>query len=183
MNKATIKELPLIEQIVRSGQDLAGVQAPDGNFVPREALGPGVIREVGHETFDSPKSKLCEDKETLVHWVAADFDAWMQPDEIERLDPEARLIAVYERFGHAGRTFKRYKVVSRAGLTHNWLVELLPKYVVRTVRSDGPAWTFDWYPVLERAFPIRTLEQNPPTDDDAEALTVAELALSQEVVP
>lgn len=44
------------------------------------------------------------------------------------------------------------------GLNHNWSVELFPDDIVRTIRSDDYAWTFNWYPLYERAYPIHTLQ-------------------------
>lgn len=164
MNKTLVNKQPRIEEVVRSRQDMAGVQDLDGTYVPNEKLGIGII------------SGIRSDNEILVHWVASNVDTWMRPDEVELFDHDARVIAVYQRDGGAGREFKRCKVVSRAGLNHNWSVELFPYDVVRTIRSDGSAWTFNWYPLYERAYPIHTLQDEPPTDDDAEAITVAELA-------
>ena len=164
MNKMMVNEKPKIEEVVRSRQDLAGVQGLDGTYVSNERLGIGIIRDT------RPNG------EVLVHWVASDVVTWMRPDEIELFDHDARVIAVYERDGGAGRVFKRCKVVSRVGLNHNWSVELFPDDILRTIRSDGSAWTFNWYPLYERAYPIHTLQDEPRTDDDAEAITVAELA-------
>jgi hypothetical protein len=191
MSKIMVNEQPRIEEVVQPGRDLAGVQAPDGSFVPREELGAGVIREVahGHEPWrefgeaQTQEGHERRGREVMVHWVAADFDAWVPPGDVERLDPAARMIAVYERDGRDGRVFKRYKLVRRAGLDHSWAVELLPEKVVRAVRSDGSAWTFDWYPLLERAYPIRSLREEPITDEEAEALTAVELALSPQAAP
>jgi hypothetical protein len=146
MNETMVSEPPRIEQVVRSRQDLAGVQDPDGIYVPNERLGIGIVSNIRSD------------------------------DAIELLNPDARVIAVYDRDGGAGRVFKRCKLASRAGLNHNWSVELFPDDVVRTIRSDGCVWTFNWYPLYERAFPIHTLQDEPRTDDDAEAITVAELA-------
>jgi hypothetical protein len=166
MNKATVTEQVELEQVVQIRKEVAGIQGPNGIFVLRDVLGTGVIRDIG------------EDGELLVHWVQADFDAWVDSGEVERLDPTARAIAIYEQDGHTKRVFKQCKVISRAGLNHSWAVEFFPHNVVRTVRSDGCAWTFDWYPLYERAYPIHTFQENMRTDDDAEALTVAELAHS-----
>jgi len=87
------------------------------------------------------------------------------------------LIAIYRRNTHGGRTLERCKVVASAGLTHHWTAELFPKNVIRIVRSDGLAWTFDWYPLLDQAQPLHTILDDALAEDDhAEALTVAELA-------
>jgi hypothetical protein len=164
MNKTMVNKQPRIEEVVRSRQDLAGVQDLDGTYVPNEKLGIGVV------------SDIRSDNEILVHWVASDIDTWMRPDEIELLDRDARVMAVYERDGGAGREFKRCKVISRLGLNHNWSVELFPDDILRTIRSDGSAWTFNWHPLYGRAYPIHTVQDEPRTDEDAEAITVAELA-------
>lgn len=178
MNTTAVDELFQIEQVVQPAQNLAGLQGPHGTLVLREHLGPGVVLETRYVPPPFPLNNKPPEEEILVHWAAADFDAWMQPNEVERLDPYARLIAEYEWDGHEQRMFKNYKVISRAGLTHSWAVERLPDGVVRTVRTDGSAWTFDWYPLYDRVYPIHTLNPNPTTDDDAEALTVAEVALT-----
>jgi hypothetical protein len=166
MNKTTVTEQAGLEEVVQARKELAGIQGPGGMFVLRDELGAGVIHDIA------------PDGEYLVHWVQADFDAWVQPDEVDRLDPSARLVAIYEQDGHEKRVFKHYKVISGRGLEHSWAVELFPKNVVRTVRSDGWAWTFDWDAPFDRAYPIHTRADTVPTDEHAEALTVAELALS-----
>jgi len=66
--------------------------------------------------------------------------------------------------------------VVKAGLQHNWTVDLLHDNVIRTVRSDGLVWTFEWNDLLDRVLPFRTLNLVPPDDDYAEAMTVADLA-------
>ena len=48
MSSQTIEQLPEVEQVVKPVQTLAGLQGIDGTFVPRDALGPGIIREVKH---------------------------------------------------------------------------------------------------------------------------------------
>src|SRR3982751_3071427 len=104
MNTTTLNEQLEIEEeeVVQLGRDLAGVQAPDGRFVPRQRLGPGVIRQVGHEPRNELSGTPEGAEEILVHWAAADFDVWMQPDEVECFDPASRLIATYERDGREG---------------------------------------------------------------------------------
>ena len=67
----------------------------------------------------------------------------------------------------------------KAGLQHNWTVDLLHDNVIRTVRSDGLVWTFEWNDLLDRVVPFRTLNLVPPDDDYAEAMTVADLARSE----
>jgi len=69
-------------------------------------------------------------------------------------------------------------VDTRSGLEHNWVVELLPYDVVRSVRDDGLAWTFDWYRVFHKLHPKHTYYVPPNEDADAEALAAAELFFS-----
>ena len=76
---------PRIEEVVRSRPDLAGVQDICGTYLPNDKLGIGIV------------SGLRSDNEILVHWVASEVDTWMRLDEIELLDHDARVIAVFER--------------------------------------------------------------------------------------
>jgi hypothetical protein len=78
------------------------------------------------------------------------------------------------------RSFKACKVTTSAGLSRNWTVEMLPGNLIRTVRSDGAAWTFNWNPLFRRVQPLHSiLEDALAQDDDAEALTVAELSVAR----
>src|SRR5690349_2449936 len=124
MNESKINERLRIEQVVRPASTLAGIQTIDGTYVHGDKLGVGIVRGGG------PDNRL------LVHWVVADVDTWVLPNEVERLGLSSRVIAVYERDGHESREFKRYEVVARAGLDHDWAVEVLAGDVVRAVRSD-----------------------------------------------
>ena len=133
----------------------------------RDKLGPGVVQEIGR------------DGDVRVHWPLAELDTWVAHDELETLERRARLITVYRGGADAHRTLQVCKIVTGAGLSHNWMVELFPENVIRTVRSDGLAWTFDWNPVVERAQPHGTVLEEPLAEDDhAEALTVAELSIA-----
>ncbi|HKP51792.1 MAG TPA: hypothetical protein VJ183_03980 [Chloroflexia bacterium] len=147
---------------------LLGVNTVEGALVPAERLGPGVVRQVdsaGH---------------LLVHWAEADVDAWMDPADLQPLGSNARLVSITRLDPHDNKISTRHRVMTRSGLgiEHNWTVELRARNIVRAIRSDGCAWTFDWNPILERMSIRHNVDFPPPRTDDAEALTVAELAVS-----
>ena len=152
------------ESVVVLKAQVAGLQGWDGGFVPREVLEIGAARE------------MASDGRVLVHWFPIDADIWADPEELEPTDPAARVVATYHVDGGGPRSLDKYTVVTAAGLVHNWAVEHWPRNVVRAIRPDGWTWTFDWYPSYERIYPIGTLATVPTCDDDAEALTAAELS-------
>ncbi len=149
--------------VVAPGDDLMGVQAPDGSLIPCERLGPGLVEEV------SPEGKIC------VRWVAADFEAWLEPQDLRFLGDHAHLIVVNRCDGSGKTRLVRHMVITGSGFDNNWTIELRPKNVVRTIRSDGHAWTFTYNPIFRRLG--TTGWTYPPDDDDAEAFTAAELSL------
>ena len=112
-----------------------------------------------------------------IFWTIAQLNTWTESLDIEPAGPGARVISVFRCDTHGGRTHERTEVITRAGLTHNWTVELRPSLVIRTLRSDGLIWTFYWDPVFRRAQPHGTILEDPLAQEDhAEALTVADLA-------
>lgn len=149
--------------IVRPVPELAWVQSPDGEHIPCEALGPGVVDEVD------------KTGRVLVHWTGGGFANWIEATDIRSAGPYAHIITVYNRDEHGISRFVRRRLVTEKGLSQNWTVELLPESVVRTIRPDGSAWTFKYNWVFEK---IEVWWPRPPKDDDAEALLVAELAVS-----
>jgi hypothetical protein len=154
----------MVGSVVKIAPEVAGVQAPTGSLVARDRLGPGVVQEVSTEGA------------VRVHWPSADLDTWVTPEDLEPAEPRARLVEIYRSRRDGRRTLEKCKVVAKAGLDYNWIVDICPGNVIRTVRSDGSAWTFDWYPIRRCAQPRGTnIEYALPEDDDAEALTVAEL--------
>lgn len=156
-----------VDSVVELAPDVDEMQTPEGDVILKQMLGPGEVREIA------------PDGSVLVHWVSADFDMRVERADLDAADPEVRLIAIYRGNLHSEPALEKHKVVSDKGLTHNWVVEILPGNVIRTVRSDGWAWTFDWYPLIHRVEPrFAILEDALEDDDHAEALTVAELAVS-----
>jgi hypothetical protein len=151
--------------VVEPSPELGSVQVPDGTLMPAGELGPGVVKEIAG------------DDRIKVRWEGPDVEVWMEPGELSSLGPNAHLITIFRCDEHGQLTLLRRRVVTFGGLTYNWMVELLPDNVVRTVRSDGSAWTFDWNPLLGRMETLHTVGLRPPRDDDAEALTVAEIAV------
>jgi len=154
--------------LVRVDTTLAEIQTLGGNLVAAERLGPGVVSELGSRD------------EVKVHWMGADLDAWVRQADLLQFGESARLITVrvFNRFGQIKTA--RHQVVKGVGLRYNWVVELRPKNIVRTTRPDGQIWTFEWYPMFRQAHPIHTMlvEGCQLNDDQAEALTVAEIAAS-----
>jgi hypothetical protein len=140
--------------------DLAGVQAPDGSFVVSENLGPGKVEQVGqHEML-------------LIHWERAGFATWVTAQDLRSLGADAHLVAVEQRNSRGDSGLLHYLVDTKAGLRHNWTVEMLPRGVVRAIREDRAAWTFSINPVSDR---VEACWPQPPDDDCAEALAAAEL--------
>src|SRR5436190_5668311 len=148
--------------LVKPVSDLGSVQSPDGMLVPCEKLGPGIVEQVS------------KDGTLGVHWVGARFDAYMDAEDVCSCGDHAHLVAIYRCDNHGNKTMVRSKIVDKAGLEHNWTVELRPRNVVRAVRADGCAWTFRFKPIFRRLEASWTL---PPEDDDAEAVAVAEIAV------
>jgi len=151
-------------EVVSLGADQMGVQAPKGGLVPPEKLGPGLVEQVTEEGY------------VLVHWLDADVTSYMQPDELRLLGEGAHLLVIKRCDGRGECSLLRYRVSSKLGFTHNWIVEMRPANVVRVVRDDGHAWTFTKHTVFKT---INVYWPQPPEDDDAEALTAAEMAISK----
>jgi hypothetical protein len=149
--------------VVEPAGDLGGVQSPDGDLVALERLGPGVVE------------KSSPDGQVRVRWMAAEFDAWMDPQDLNSRGDHAHLISVYKCDGKGHNTLLRHKVVEKAGLEYNWTVEMRPKRIVRTIRNDGSAWTFE---VSMFGKNVKPLWPQPPEDEDAEAIAAAELAIA-----
>jgi len=141
------------------------VPAPEGDLPASAKLGPGSIRSTGVDGL------------VQVHWIERNFDAWMDPADLHMLDPASRLISVFHCNAEGQRTFGRHKLVISKGLQYNWIVERLPEDVMRTVRSDGAAWTWNWHPILHMVEVLHTVGYGPVEDDDAEARVVAEMAV------
>jgi hypothetical protein len=152
--------------LVRPDSALAEIQTLSGQLVNTESLGPGVVREVGLMG------------EVRVHWVGANLDTWVQWQDLDQIGESARLLTVrvYDRLGRTKST--RHKVVKAAGLRYNWHIEIRPRNILRAIRTDGQVWTFEWYPLFQQANPIHTIlmDYSQLNDDEAEALTVAEIA-------
>lgn len=152
--------------LVRVDNSLAEIQMLGGNLMSAERLGPGVVSEVGGMG------------QVKVHWVGADLDAWVQQADLLQFENTARLmtVRVFNRFGRAKTA--RHEVIKSVGLRYNWTVELRPRNVVRTIRSDGLNWAFQWFPLFREAHPLHTMMMDgyELNDDQAEALTVAEIA-------
>ena len=148
--------------IVEAAHDLMGVQAPDGALVPPEKLGPGLVEQTDAEGH------------VRVRWIDAGFDSWLDAVDLSPLGSNARLVTLKRRDKHGNSRLVHHRVVKDIGLQHNWIVEMLPKQVVRALRPDGSSWTFTCNGLFRR---LDVWWSQPPRDDDAEAYTVAEIAL------
>jgi hypothetical protein len=147
--------------VVALANDLAGVQAADGALVPSECLGFGLVQGVG------PRGDV------HVYWLDADIDTWVAVDDLRPLGAGTHLITVWRHDRHDQRTRLRS---FPALLAHHWTVELWPDRLIRVLRADGPNWTF--------RFNNLTRQVDPPwdtmlTDDAAEAIVAADLAVTQ----
>ena len=155
-----------IGSLVQADSSLAEIQTLGGSLVNTDTLGPGVVSEVASTGA------------VKVHWVRADLDTWVQSQDLLQLGDNARLLTVriFDRLGRAKTA--RHQVVNGIGLRYNWTVEMRPGNLLRAIRPDGQAWTFEWYPLFREAHPIHTMLADfcQLNDDQAEALTVAELA-------
>ncbi|MBF6613796.1 MAG: hypothetical protein IVW55_11780 [Chloroflexi bacterium] len=150
-------------EVVMPAPELLAVQVDDGTSVACERLGPGVVEQ------------LAEDERVRVHWAPADLHSWMEPGDIRSAGEDAHLISIYRYDRHEQLRSVRHRVVAARGFSCNWTAELRTG-IVRVVSAGGEAWTFTILPVFHT---IRTTSWDmPPTDEDAEAITVAELALS-----
>jgi hypothetical protein len=154
--------------VVKPAADLIGIPSPHRNLVLPEHLGPGVVE------------KTAADGRVRVHWLDAELDAWMNPADLEAYAEGTRVITVYQCNGRGTYTRLRHRLVDGGiGIAYNWVVELRPGDVIRLVRDDGSAWTFHLktHPMLDRI--VTRWPDQPPEDDDAEAFTVAELAIGE----
>jgi hypothetical protein len=151
--------------LVALTSDPITLPAPGHDLTLAGRLGPGIVLDT------------VRDNRVHVRWVAAGFDAWMDPADLRVLSPTARLITICQCDSAGRRTHVRYRVGPRAGLEHHWTVELLPGEVVRAVRADGAAWTFNWLRLLDRIELAHTVGLLPSDDAGAEARTAVEFAL------
>lgn len=152
--------------VVRADSSVAEIQTTSGSLIGTDRLGPGVVSEVA------------QTGEVKVHWVSADLDAWVRQADLLQFGDTARLLTV-RSFDWLGRSKStRHVVIKGIGLRYNWVVEVRRKNILRAIRADGNTWTFEWYPIFRQAHPLHTLltEGYQLNDDQAEALTVAEMA-------
>lgn len=148
--------------VVELASDLASVQSPDGSLVSADKLGPGLVQR-----------STCASR-VLVHWVNAALEAWVDSADLRSLGSDAHLITVCKYDKHGVCKQLHHKVDSGMGLRHNWVAELRPHDVVRILRCDGAAWTFTRNRIFNG---IQSCWPQPPDDEDAEALTVAEFSI------
>ena len=147
--------------VVSLSRDLASIQGPDGRLVAADSLGYGLVQQSTEEYV-------------LVRWIGAGFESWVEQADVRSIGPDTRLVTVEKYDNRGTRKQVRHKLGYNAGLRHNWTVELRPPNVVRVLRTDGHKWTF----TQSRLFrSIDVWWPQPPDDEDAEALTVAELAI------
>lgn len=141
---------------------LASIQVPDGSLMPVDKLGPGLVQ---HST---------QAGRILVQWVRAGCSTWVDAADVRSPGSDAHLITIGKYDSRGACKHLRHKIGAGLGLQHNWAVELRPSNIVRVLRCDGAAWTFMRNPIFHG---IQTSWPQPPGDEDAEALTVAELSI------
>ena len=149
--------------VVACAAIIHGVQSPEGDLVPCDRLGPGLVEE------------SVSDGKMLVWWTLAGFSSVLELGDVQTMGPDAHLVVVKKCDDDGQGKLVRQKVVSGVGFKYNWRVEHRPRNIIRVQRWDGHAWTFNKNPIFMR---VTTPAWNsPPDDDDAEALTAAELSL------
>ena len=148
--------------VVSLASELASIQGPDGRLVAADSLGYGVVQQSTSEGY------------TLIRWIGGGFECWVEQTDLRSLGWDARLLTVEKYDSRDVCKQVRHKVAQNAGLRHNWTVELRQPNVVRVLRPDGLKWTFKHNKLFRS---IDVWWPQPPGDDDAEALTVAELAI------
>lgn len=154
--------------IVALSGEIGSVQGTDGRLVAADRLGYGIVQHV------APVPRYESEADTLVHWTGASIDSWVEQSDLRPFGAAARLVTVEKYDKNCKRTQVRHRLADHIGLHHNWKVEMLPRNVVRVLRYDGLTWTFKRNGFFHR---IDVWWPEPPEDDDAEALTVAELAI------
>ena len=149
-------------QVVSLAKEMAGVQVPAMGLVPADKLGPGLVG------LTAPDGTVC------VQWPIPELEACLPGEDLRPMGANARLVIVrrYDKRGVCSA--RNYKLVTGMGLLHNWSAELRPNNLVRTIREDGLTYTFTVNPLYRS---ISSQWDSPRDDDDAEALTVAELTL------
>ena len=148
--------------VVSLSGELASIQGPDGRLVSADSLGYGVVQQATADGY------------ALIRWIGAGFDSWVEQADLRSLGSDARLLTV-EKYDSRGVCKQaRHKVAQNAGLHYNWTIELRQPNIVRVLRTDGLKWTFTHNKLFRS---IDVWWPQPPGDDDAEALTVAELAI------
>jgi hypothetical protein len=145
-------------QLVAPALEVASLQTVQGFMIACDRLGPGVVQ-------DSDGTGRVR-----VRWSKAGVETWAERADLQPIDAGRRLVTIVLCDARGHRTLLRQRV---ALLQHHWTIEILPENVVRAERSDGPAWTFTLNPVTRGVIASWIY---PPEDDDAEALTAAELA-------
>lgn len=151
--------------LVEADGALLEVQSVEGDRVPCERLGTDIVEASG------------ADGRLLVGWTKAGVKAWTSALDLHSLGTDARLVRVLKCDSRGNVRSTKEKVVRSAGLCHHWTVQIQARSIVRAVRADGLAWTFDLNPTFKRVEIKGTCGCLSPEDDDAEALTAAEIAV------
>jgi hypothetical protein len=152
-------ELPGPGAVVDAVPDLAGLQAPDGTLWPPDRLGPGIVQ------VRAPGGAL------LVEWLDAQVTFWVAADEVRALGAGRHLVSIWRRDAHGQQRLLGRRL---SGLPSHWVVQLLPHRVIRVLRADGSCWTFTFNDVTHE---IILPWEEAPSDDAAEAICAAELAI------
>src|SRR4051794_7833038 len=147
--------------VIAAAAEMAAIQTPGGDLVSADRLGPGIVEQ------------MAQDGRVCVRWIGADFETCLDPGDVKSLGPNAHLITMKQRDKQGHIKLLKHRVVTTGGLDHNWTAEMLPGNTIRVLRSDGSAWTFGFNWIFKS---VVTWWTQPPNDDDAEAVAVAEIA-------
>jgi hypothetical protein len=148
-------------EVVALAGEVVGIPAPNGGeLLSSDKLGPGLVELV------TPEGMVC------VHWVSAAVEVCLTHEDLRSLGKNAHLVTVKRYDRRATSSTVRYKIAAGLGFAHNWTVELRQPNIVRALRDDGSAWTFTYNAVFNR---VDAPWEQPRDEDDAEALTAAEL--------
>jgi hypothetical protein len=151
-----------VGQVVSLAKEVASVQVPAMGLVPADKLGPGLVG------LTAPDGTVC------VRWPIAEVEACLPGEDLRPVGANARLVTVKRYDKRSVCSTVRYKIAAGLGFTHNWTVELRHPNIVRALRDDGCSWTFTLNTIFNRVISPWEL---PRDEDDAEALTAAELTI------
>ena len=116
--------------VVALASEVFGVQSPDGDFLSAEALGPGIVEQLG------------QDGSVQVHWEGAGFDSWLDAQDLRKaaLLVAGQEVLTADNIGLKVSVLVTYQVTDPAKAAHdtqNWHGDLhnAAQIALRTVVS------------------------------------------------